>query len=328
MPLLSGRARAALLALTAFALFSTHDLIIKALGGYYAPQQIVFFSALMGFPLLMVMLIRDGAPGTLRPVHPWWTALRSVCVAVTGFATFYAFSVLPMAQVYALVFAAPLLITVLSIPILGESVGVRRLVAVAIGLSGVIVVLQPGAAPLSLGHLAGVTAAVSGALGSVVVRRIGRDERGAVLLVFPMMTNIVIMGAMLPFVYRPMPVLHLGALAAIAALAFLASNFLIAAYRNGEAVVVAPMQYSQIVWATAFGAILFGEAPGFWVLVGGSIIVASGIYIVLREERTTRTTSRPVQSTRSRSETGTHPRVGVIMRQRPGGRVVAEPWDR
>src|SRR6056297_1436415 len=123
---MSGNAKGALLALLAFGVFSTHDVFVKILGGIYSPFQIVFFSVLLSFPLATVMLMRDAKPGTLVPVHPWWMALRTGAAVVTGVTAFYAFSVLPLAQVYAILFASPLLITLLAIPILGERVGIRR----------------------------------------------------------------------------------------------------------------------------------------------------------------------------------------------------------
>ena len=87
-----------------------------------------------------------------------------------------------MAQTYALIFAAPLLITMLAVPILGESVGWRRSLAVAVGLVGVIVVLRPGSTQLTLGHVAALVAAISSAIGAVVMRKIGQEERSAVML--------------------------------------------------------------------------------------------------------------------------------------------------
>lgn len=168
--------RGALFALLAFGLFSTHDVIVKVLGSSYAPFQIVFFSVLLSFPLVMLMLMRDSTRGTLIPAHPWWTAARTIAVIITATCAFYAFSVLPLAEVYAILFAMPLMITILSIPVLGERVGLHRWGAVIVGLCGVLVVLRPGTASLSLGHLSALMAAVGGAVASIIVRRIGKDE--------------------------------------------------------------------------------------------------------------------------------------------------------
>ena len=237
-----GNIRGAGLALAAFALFSSHDVVVKYLGGHYSPVQIVFFSVLLGFPLVSLMLMRDRTDGNLLPSHPWWTALRTAATVITGLSVFYAFSVLPLAQTYAILFAAPLLITVLAIPILGETVRLRRGLAVLAGLVGVLIVLRPGQTDLGLGHLAALTAAVCGALASIIVRKIGQNERSVVLLIYPMMANFILMGCLLPFVYRPMPMIDLGALGVIALLAFVATLLVILAYRSGEAVIIAPMQ--------------------------------------------------------------------------------------
>lgn len=311
---MSPNAKGALLALAAFGVFSTHDVIVKILGGTYSPFQIVFFSVLLSFPLATVMLMRDAKPGTLVPVHPWWLALRTGAAVVTGVSAFYAFSVLPLAQVYAILFASPLLITVLAIPVLGEKVRLRRWLAVLVGLIGVLVVLRPGQTALSLGHLAALAAAVGGSLASIVVRKIGNEERPVVMLLYPMVVNFVLMACALPFVYIPMPIEHLGMLAIIATFAWIANRLVIAAYQAGEAAIIAPMQYSQIVWATGFGLLFFDEAIDQATGIGAGIIIASGLYIVLRESRSGTSENTPVLRTRSRSETGTTPRVSLRMR--------------
>ena len=308
--------KGALLALLAFAVFSTHDVIVKILGAAYSPFQIVFLSVLFGFPWVTLMLIQDASSGNLRPRHPWWTALRTVATTVTGASVFYAFSTLPLAQVYAILFAAPLLITILSIPILGEQVRLRRWVAVLVGLGGVLVVLRPGTEALTLGHLAALIGAVGGALASIIVRKIGKDERSIVLLIYPMMTNFVVMGAALPFVYKPMPIEHLGGIAVMSILALVGSSLVIAAYKAGEAVIVAPMQYSQIIWASVFGALMFGETMDNATMLGAAIIIGSGMYIVLREGRANSSVNTPVLRTRTRTETGTSLRIGPLIRAR------------
>ena len=311
---MSPNVKGALFALLAFGVFATHDVIVKVLGGVYSPVQIVFFSVLLSFPLATLTMMRDARPGTLLPVHPWWMALRTGAVVVTGLSAFYAFSVLPLAQVYAILFAAPLFITVLAIPVLKERVGPRRWGAVVVGLAGVIVVLRPGETQLGLGHLAAVMAALGGSLASIIVRKIGHEERPVALMLYPMMANVVLMGGALAWVYEPMPVEHLGLLVVLSVMAYVAGRLMISAYQTGEAVVVAPMQYSQILWATVYGLAFFDENLDRPTILGAAIIIASGVYIVLREARSTASENRPVLRTRSRAETGTSLRVGPIMR--------------
>lgn len=306
-------ARGAALALIAFTLFAAHDVIVKMLGGTYSPVQIVFFSVLFSFPLTTLMLMRDPAPGTLRPVHPWWILARCVSVVITGFAIFYAFSTLPLAQVYAIIFASPLLITILAIPILGEKVRVRRGLAVLVGLSGVLLVIRPGQTELGLGHLFALIGAFGGAFNSVILRKIGQEERAVVQLLYPMMANFLVMGGALTFVYVPMPFEHIAFFAAMAVLAWAAGRSIIGAYTVGEAMVVAPMQYSQIIWASLYGVLFFDETIDRMTAIGAGIIIASGIYIVLREDRTDASENRPVLRTRTRPDTGTSFRISPLL---------------
>ncbi|SLN30681.1 DMT family transporter [Pseudooctadecabacter jejudonensis] len=311
---MSPNAKGALLALLSFGIFATHDVFVKTLGAEYSPVQIVFFSVLFSFPLATIMLMRDAKPGTLLPVHPWWMALRTIAAVVTALSAFYAFTVLPLAQTYAILFAAPLLITILAIPILGEKVRLRRWIAVIVGLSGVLIVLRPGSTELTLGHAAALAAAVGGSFASIIVRRIGADERPVVILLYPLVANFVLMGAALAFVYEPMPIEHLGLVALVSAFAWTAGRFIIAAYQIGEAAIIAPMQYSQIIWAAVFGALFFNETIDTMTLIGASVIIASGLYIVLRESRSDASSTTPVLRTRSRHETGTYLRAGPFMR--------------
>ncbi|MCX7301174.1 MAG: DMT family transporter [Rhodobacterales bacterium] len=306
--------KGALLALLAFGIYATHDAVVKFMGADYSPFQLIFFSVLFGFPLAMLMIIRDPNPGTLLPVHPWWVAIRTLAAVITGISAFYAFTVLPLAQVYAIVFSTPLIITILAIPILGEKVRIRRWIAVVVGLVGVMVVIQPGTTHLSLGHLAALVAAIGGSVASIIVRKIGQDERSVVLLLYPMLANFTLGAVILPFVYKPMPIEHLGFLALMSFLGWLGGIVIIRAYKTAEAVLVAPMQYSQILWATAYGLIFFNETLDRPTIIGASIIIASGLYIVLRESRIGTSANRPVLNTKMRPDTGTSPRPNLLVR--------------
>lgn len=301
------------LALASFALYSAHDVIVKMLGGSYSPVQIVFFSTLLGLPLALFLLLHDHEDANLRPRRPVWTLLRTAMAVVTAVTVFYAFSVLPMAQTYAILFATPLLITILSVPMLGEKVGWRRMLAVLVGLIGVLIVLRPGQGTgLSLGHLAALFGALTSALAAIILRKIGREERNIVLLLYPMMGNIVVMGLALPFVYRPMPMTDFAAWFAMAAMGMIATLMVIAAYKRAPAVQIAPMQYSQIIWAAFFGALFFGEAIDLATFLGAAVIIASGIYILFREDTVNVSDNKPVLQTPSRVETGTYPRVNRL----------------
>ena len=306
--------RGALMALAGFSIFSTNDVMIKFLGAQYNPFQTIFFSTLLSFPFVALLLMSDRTEGNLIPRQPFWTTLRAVLTMLNVITGFYAFAVLPLSECYPIFFATPLLITLLAIPMLGEKVGLHRWAAVLVGLVGVLVVLRPGSGHFGLGHLAALSAAFLGAMNAIIMRKTGGSERFVVMMLYPMIANLAVAAVALPFIYIPMPIEHLGLLAAIASLGMVASMLLIGAYRVAPAVIVAPMQYSQIIWATIFGSLIFQETHDFWTVVGTLIIIASGIYIVLREDKPSVSRVRPVLETPARFDQGLMPRDGFWSR--------------
>ena len=136
------------------------------------------------------------------------------------------------------------------------------------------------------------------------------------MILYPMLTNLVLTAMVLPFVYVAVPIADLGGLAVVSALVLLAMGLLIAAYTRGDAIIVAPMQYSQIIWATLFGVLWFNEFPEWQTYVGTAIIALSGIYILKREATGNVSKNTPVLKTRTRIGTATGVRVGSILRRK------------
>ena len=298
-------------ALLAFGLFSTHDAIVKVLGENYSVFQIIFFSALFAFVPVSILMTADGVVDNFRPRHPWYLLGRTIASVIGITSAFYAFTVLPLTEVYALLFATPLLITMLSVPLLGEPVGARRWFAVIVGLIGVLIVLRPGYTDFSPGHAAALTASLMTAMSSIIIRKIGKEERGAVLLLYPLIGHVIFMALFLPAVYVPVALPDLGLMAVIGVLVMLAQVSIISAFRVAPAVVVAPIQYTQIIWAVLFGYFLFGSFPDIWVALGASVIIASGLFVVWREHRGNVSINTPVLKVRNlRADTGPTHRPG------------------
>jgi drug/metabolite transporter (DMT)-like permease len=275
--------------LGAFGLWAIHDVVIKSLGPVMPVWQMMFFLNLFWLPCIVVLLIFDSEPGSLRPVHPKLLMLRSVLSICVSLPIFFAFTQLKLAETYSILFTTPLWITALSVPLLGERVGPRRWAAVIVGFVGVLIVLRPGLSPMSIGHLSAMVGAFFAALVFLIMRRLGRDERTGVLMLYPVLTNLVILPFFLAGLgFNPMTLEHLGATALMAFLGFAGTVCIITAYKYADAAMVAPSQYSQILWATAFGALLFGELPGWNVALGALIIVGSGAYITWREHTLSR----------------------------------------
>jgi len=165
-------------------------------------------------------------------------------------------------------------------------VGPRRWAAVIVGFIGVLIVLRPGLSPIAIGHVSAMIGAFFAAVVFLIMRRLGRDERTGVLMLYPVLTNLLILPFFLIFLgFEPMTLPNLGATALMAFLGFAGTVCIITAYRYADAAMVAPSQYSQILWATGFGILLFGETPGWNVALGGLIIVGSGAYITWREHQ-------------------------------------------
>jgi len=277
--------RGPLFGLAAFGLYALYDMTIKFLGDDYSPVQILFFAGLFVLPMYLVHLWLDPAGGSLRPVLPGLTMARSVVGLANGVLGAYGFSVLPLAECYAILFLMPLLIALLAVPILGEPLGWPRGLAILAGLVGVLIVLRPGQSPLLPAHLATLAAAALGALNYIIVRRVSGVERPAVLLLYPTLVQFIAVALALPFVWQPMPLAHLGLTALMAVELFIGGFLVVAAYRLAPVVVVAPMQYSQIIWATVLGALIFGEAMDGPTWGGIGLIIAAGLFILGRAGR-------------------------------------------
>jgi S-adenosylmethionine uptake transporter len=288
--------RGAALALSGFAAFALHDALIKSMAGY-SVLQILFFAVLCSYVPFSFFLAGDKQARNLRPVNPGWVLLRTSCMVGAAASAFYAFRNLPLAQTYALLFAMPMLVTVLAIPILGEKVRLIRWLAIILGLIGVLIVLRPGATEFSSGHAAALVATLLSALSGVSTRKIGGSERSATLILYPLLANVVVSGIALGFVYKPMPFSDLAKLAAIGTLAMFGQFLMISAYRSAPAALVAPFQYSQMLWAVLYGYLWFDETPDRYVLLGTAVIVVAGLMIVWRESSVS--LNRPFLQTRN-----------------------------
>jgi len=284
MRFLSDNLRGALLSLTAFALYSLNDITIKFLGSDYNIIQIVFFSSLASLPMIGALMMTERQPAALWPILPGLTAFRMLLVAVNSFLVPYAFANLPLSQAYAIFFLMPLFICVLAVPMLNETIDLPRGLAVLAGLLGVVVVLRPGVMDLQFAHLSALVGALIGAVYYIVVRKTGGVERMAVMLLYPTLAQIAVMALALPWVFQPMPIQHLGLMALMALEAFVGTLCVVSAYRRAPAVVVAPMQYVQIIVATLFATLLFGEPFDIWTVLGIVIIIAAGLYIMTRTD--------------------------------------------
>jgi drug/metabolite transporter (DMT)-like permease len=270
-------------AVLSYASFSTADAIIKLASDRFSVFQIAFSVAL--FALLPVLALTLGQGGLRALVPQRWplVALRGGLTALCGLLAWRGFATLPLAEVYAILFAAPILVTALSATLLREEVGWRRWSAQAVGFAGVLLMIRPDFAALDLGHLLTAVAALAGALSFVTLKRIGGRETSASILFAVFLAIRLASAPMLPSTFVAPEWREVGLLALAGLLMGCAHAGLVLATREAPAVVVAPFQYSQMVWGVLFGALLFGDRPAPILFAGMALVVASGLYTIWRE---------------------------------------------
>lgn len=302
------------LALTGFGVFSLHDALIKSITDVPVFQT-VFFVVLFSFVPFVFMLALNSREISLRPNLPGLVALRCVFTVGSLLCVFYAFKNLPLTQVYSLLFSAPVLITLLSIPILGERVRFVRWIAILLGLIGILIVLQPGTVAFSFGHMAALTAALCVACSSIVTRKIGAREHSVTLLLYPMLANVLVSGFLVILVYQPMPGIAVLKMCGIGLLSVVGQMLIINAYRTCEAQYIAPMQYSQMLWAVGYGALIFNESIDRNVVLGSLVIVISGLLFIWRE--LVASVTQPVLRTRNLRVSGGPQAISVESDNKP-----------
>lgn len=275
-------AKGPLFALAGFAVFSTHDALLKSLSDY-SVFQTIFFAMLFGYVPFSLARVVDSDPGSIKAVNPKLVILRSVLMVGSLCCAFLAFSMLPMVEVYVLIFMAPIIISILAIYFLGEKVHLFRWFAIFLGLIGVVIVLRPSVDSLTIGHLFGLLAAAGSGGAAIIARKVGSTENAATLILYPLLTSIIVAGCVLPFVYKPMPLEDLGVMFLIGVFGQLGQLLILFAYRSANAAYIAPMQYSQMIWAVIFGLFFFDESIDQWVIIGSLITIFSGMLIVWRE---------------------------------------------
>lgn len=273
--------------LSASATFTVGSAVIKALTAEFPVLEIVAFRSAMAFVALLPLLWRHGGISALTTRRPLGHILRTCCGFVGTVTAVYGYATLPLAGVTALGFAMPLFLTILSVPLLGERVGLRRGSAVLAGLGGVLLMLRPwqsgGALPLVPVEivLAGV---VAWALSMISIRRMGEaGERNITIVAWYSLGTAALaaIGAVPHWIAPTIP--QLGALAAAGLLSGIAQLLMTEGYRSGETTLVAPFEYGAILYATVLGIALWGEWPDAWSLLGIAVLIGAGLYIWHRE---------------------------------------------
>ena len=291
------------LAIACYFIFSSGDAVVKYLGATYHSAQIVFFSHLFACVPIMFYLALSKSQMGLFPKRPKWVLLRCIAAAASAPSVFYAFTHLPMTEVYVILFVAPAMITLMAIPVLGEKIGVYRSVALILGFTGVIIVLNPTSlSDLSMGHMAALLGITCSSISAVIIRKVRHDESPMTMSVYPILSVMLSGLFLMPPYYIPMPLVDLGWMA-LAGFLFASAGFLlILAYKYAETGIIAPLHYSQMIWALLFSAYIFDEQTPATVYYGLPFILLSGFVILYRESQLSRSKDA-VTETRWRNNT-------------------------
>jgi drug/metabolite transporter (DMT)-like permease len=209
---------------------------------------------------------------------------------------FYAFANMKPADVVAIGFAAPLIITALSVPLLGEQVGWRRWTAVAVGFAGVVLVVDPGAGVLDPAAVVALAATLCYALTVIVIRKLSETESSTAIVFYFSVIATLVCGAMMPFLWVTPSLPHLALLALIGLLGGSAQYVMVEAFRRAPVSLLAPFDYTAIFWSLGFGYFIFGETASAEMLAGVAVIAGSGLYILRREAVRARTRATPPPS--------------------------------
>lgn len=278
------RAGPALYMLGAVALFALMDAGLKTLSPHYPALQVATLRGAAALPLVLAWSLASiGARGLLR-VHWPLHLLRGVLGVALMAGFVYGVRTLPLTTAYAISFVAPLLVTAMAVPILGEKVGPRRWGAIVVGLVGVLVVLRPtGQGMMTLGGLAILLAAVCYAASAITVRVLAQRDSTQAMVFWLMLMLVVGGGALSWHAWAPIQSHHWWIIAGIGVVGTLAQVALTEAFRHGEASMIAPLEYTALVWGVLLDVALWQVLPDGVTWLGAGIIVASGLYLIRRE---------------------------------------------
>jgi drug/metabolite transporter (DMT)-like permease len=271
--------KAIALAVSATVLFGSSDTISKYLSGSLPIVEFIWIRYVL-FLITAACLVRRRS---ILPRNPRLQITRGLCVVGSSILFVYGVRQMTMAQATTISFLSPLLITILSIPLLGETVGPRRWAAVGVGMLGMLVVVRPGLGGFQPAALFGVASAFCWALALIITRKISNSDTPQTTVLWSAGIGTAVLSMILPFqAIWPTPK-QLGLSLVLGVLASGGQWVVILAHRIAPASLLAPFFYSQLLWVSVLGFLVFGNLPDVWTIVGATIIAASGLYTAHRE---------------------------------------------
>lgn len=267
------------------ALLCTNDALAKFLVADYPALQILFLRNVIALPVAVLLTVRMSGAAALRSHRPVAHLVRGILWIGATVLFFTSFLYLELAEATALIFVAPLFITAISAVVLRERVGPRRWLAVCVGFVGVLIVIRPGTSAFQTVSLLPVLTAFIYALLMLSARWVDSRESVWTMLLYLTGTSALLSACVVPFVWQPVRAGDLWLFAAIAVFGTAGMTLMTQAFRLAPAAIVAPFDYTGLIWATAFGWLIWTEVPDATAFVGAAVIIASGVFVIWREGR-------------------------------------------
>ncbi len=258
------------------------DGITKTLAADYSVPQILCIRFLI-FCLFALAIARPKSlRAAFRSHHPYLQIARSLIIVVEVGVFVLAFRYLPLADAHAIAGIAPLLVTALAVPLLGERVGRRRWSAIAIGLLGLLVIVRPGLGVFDPAALIPLAGAILWAVYQILLRKVS-DDSAATSLLYMAVIGALVMTVLAPFFWRPPDATGWLLLLSLGVVGSLGHYGLFKAFQAAPASTLQPFHYVLLLWATVLGYLVFGDLPDAWTILGAAIIAGSGLYAFYRE---------------------------------------------
>ena len=260
------------------------DLCAKEILRSYTLEQFVFLRSLIAVVIFLVLARQFGGAGSLRTKRWGWHFLRTLLAVGAMFGFFYGIARMPLVDALTLGFTAPLIVTALSMPLLGEHVGWRRWAAVTIGFVGVLIILRPGSQSISIAHLTVLFGAFCYACLAITARKLADTESSYSMSIYVVTGPLLISLALLGSSGWQAPTVKGWVLFAAAGLCSVVAWIgIIGGYRRASPAMLAPFEYTALIGGAVAGYLIWNEVPDRWVLVGALVIIASGLFVVYRE---------------------------------------------
>ncbi|HLJ18886.1 MAG TPA: DMT family transporter [Stellaceae bacterium] len=256
---------------------------LKLLSNDYPAVELTFLRCLFGFVPVLFVVRGGGGVRSLHTNRPGRHVVRAAFWSGSFLLSFLSLKFLPLAEAVSLSFLAPIFMTALSVPMLGERVGIHRWSAVIVGFVGVLFMTRPNGEFLQLGTIFGIGSALCSALGALSVRQLSRTETTAAITCYMHVFAALMLAVALPFAWTT-PTWQASLM--IVAIGLLGGTGQYLSTRSlgcAPAAVLAPFNYSQIIWAVILGYVIWGDLPDLSLAVGVALVIASGIYICIRE---------------------------------------------